>query len=135
MTGESDVPPRRKTYGKECILSVPFSGSYTSSLGLQESLSSTLNCHVPSQGVKYLLQSVPSQVRVNREPGGAPSIQFHPVFFTHMQPAVGAGSRLFTSQHLIVCAKQMRTASLGETERELPRITCSPLTGGKTLGA
>lgn len=45
------------------------------------------------------------------------------------------GPRLFTSQHLIVCSKQMQPASLWEPETELTRIPCSPLTGGKTLWA
>lgn len=84
MIRESDVLPCRKSYRKECILSVPFSGSYTSSLGLRESLSSTLNCHVLSQGAKYILQLVLSHITVSREPGGAPSVQFHPTFFTHI---------------------------------------------------
>lgn len=111
-------------------VSVPVSGSYTSSFGLHESLSSTWNFHVLSQGVKYLLQLVLSHLTVNREPGGAPAIQFHPMFFRNIY---FASSRLFTCQHVIVCTKQMQTASLGETETELPRIVYRPLTRGKIL--
>lgn len=95
----------------ESILDLPFHGSCTSSLRLQENLSSTLNCPMISQVSKHLLLSVLSHTAVIRGLVVLPPSSFSlcslytPSLWTRM------GSRLFTSQCLIMCAKKMQPSS------------------------
>lgn len=93
------------------MLSMPFSGSYTSTFG-QRRVFPPLQ--TPMCSLRDL--SAHSQLKITQSLV-APAIQFHPAFFTHIYSVCRFDSRLFTSQYLIICTKQMQTVSLGEPER------------------